>query len=47
MTISGTIEEFAHGIWDHLNQENKISLYVRFTDLASGTYQEIILNKNQ
>ena len=47
VTISGTMEEFAHGIWDHLNQENKISLYVRFTDLASGTYQEIILNKNQ
>ena len=47
VAISGTMEEFAHGIWDHLNQENKISLYVRFTDLASGTHQEIILNKNQ
>ncbi len=34
-------------IWDNLNEDNKISLYVRYTDLASGEFEENILNKNQ
>ena len=34
-------------IWDNLNEDNKISLYVRYTDLATGEFEENILNKNQ
>ena len=34
-------------IWDNLNEDNKISLYVRYTDLESGEFEENILNKNQ
>ena len=41
-----SLEDFAQLLWDNLNQANKISLYVRFTDLAGGTYQETIVNKH-
>ena len=34
-------------IWNHLNEANKISLYVRYTDLATGTWEERIVNKYQ
>ena len=34
-------------IWENLNEDNKISLYVRYTDLATGEFEENILNKNQ
>ena len=45
--ISGTIDEFAGMIWESLNEENKVSLFVRFIDLESGKYEERILNKNK
>ncbi len=32
-------------LWDSLNEANKISLFVRFTDLATGTWTERIVNK--
>ena len=47
VAISGTPETFAEEIWSSLNKANRISLYVRFTDLATGEYQEIIRNKYQ
>ena len=45
VAIAGDIDEFAQKVWDSLNEANKISLYVRFTDLESGAYQETIVNK--
>lgn len=45
--ISGGIEEFTNEIWTSLNEDNKVSLFVRFIDLESGKYEECILNKNQ
>ena len=47
VAITGTMEEFTNMVWNNLNEANKISLYVRFTDLATGEYEETILNKNQ
>ena len=44
--ISGGIEEFTNEIWNSLNEDNKVSLFVRFIDLASGKYEEKIINKN-
>ncbi len=38
--------EFAEYIWDSLNEENKISLYVRYTDIKTGEYTETLINKN-
>ena len=45
--ISGGIEEFTNEIWSSLNEDNKVSLFVRFIDLESGKYEEKILNKNK
>ena len=45
VAITGTMEEFTDLVWNNLNPDNKISLYVRFTDLATGAYQETIINK--
>ena len=43
--IPDDIDAFADRIWNALNDENKISLFVRYTDLASGEYQQKIINK--
>ena len=44
--ISGGIDEFTKLIWDNLNPENKVSLFVRFIDIATGKYESRIVNKN-
>ena len=38
--------EFAELLWDNLNADNKVSLYVSFIDLASGQADSVIINKN-
>lgn len=45
--ISGTIDEFTKMVWDSLNADNKVSLFVRFIDIATGTYESRIVNKHQ
>ena len=45
VAITGDIDKFTQTIWESLNSANKISLYVRFTDLETGAYQETIVNK--
>lgn len=45
--IKADIEEFANEIWESLNVENKISLYVRYTDIETGKYTDKIINKNR
>ena len=47
VAIGNDMEEFIQLIWNNLNENNKISLYVRFTDLETGAYDETIINKNQ
>ncbi|MBR6345382.1 MAG: IMP cyclohydrolase [Lachnospiraceae bacterium] len=44
--IEGTIEEFTDKIWNSLNEDNKVSLFVRFIDIATGEYETKIVNKN-
>lgn len=44
--IKNDIEEFANEIWESLNGDNKISLYVRYTDIETGNYTDKIINKN-
>lgn len=41
------MDEFTSMIWESLNEENKVSLFVRYIDLESGTYETRIVNKNQ
>ena len=47
VAIEGNIDSFSGMLWESLNGENKVSLFVRFIDIASGTYETRILNKNQ
>ena len=41
------IDEFSEALWDALDENNRISLYVRYTDLKTGAVSETILNKNR
>ena len=41
------IDVFTDKIWTSLNEDNKVSLFVRFIDIASGTYETRIVNKNK
>ena len=45
--ISGDIDEFTDMIWNSLNEENKVSLFVRYIDITTGQYENRIVNKNQ
>ena len=47
VAITGDIDTFAAALWESLNEANKISLFVRFTDLASDTFTQRIFNKPQ
>ncbi len=44
--IPNDIDEFTNGLWDALNEENKVSLFVRFIDLRTKKTQSRIINKN-
>ncbi len=45
--ISGNIDEFTDMVWNNLNADNKVSLFVRFVDLATGKADTRIVNKNK
>ena len=46
VAIEGDIDTFAGKIWENLNAQNKVSLFARYIDLASGAYESRIINKN-
>lgn len=46
VAIPDSIDDFADEIWTNLDENNKISLYVRYTDLTDGSYEEKLINKN-
>ena len=45
--ISGEIDAFTQMLWNSLNEENKVSLFVRYIDIESGTWESRIVNKNK
>lgn len=45
--INGNIDDFTNEIWSSLNEDNKVSLFVRFIDIESGKWETRILNKNK
>ena len=45
--IQGDIDQFTAALWENLNQDNKVSLFVRFIDLSTGKQETRIVNKNQ
>lgn len=44
--ILDDIDEFTNKLWNALDNDNKISLYVRYTDLATGECENRLINKN-
>ena len=47
VAISGDIHTFTETIWENLNLDNKVSLFVRYIDIATGKYETVIINKNK
>ena len=47
VAVSNDIDAFTAELWDNLNEANKISLFVRYTDLATHTYEQRIINKHR
>jgi IMP cyclohydrolase len=45
--IPDEIDAFTDLVWNSLNQDNKVSLFVRFIDIASGSYETRIVNGNK
>lgn len=45
--IPADIDEFTNEIWNNLDEDNKISLYVRYTDLETGKQDVRLINKNK
>ena len=45
VAIEGDLDALTAAVWESLNDDNKISLFVRFTDLETHTFQQRIVNK--
>ena len=45
--IEEDIDDFTNTLWNSLNEDNKVSLFVRYIDIATGEYETRIVNKNK
>ena len=45
--IQGDIDSFVGDVWNSLNEDNKVSLFVRYIDIETGEYETRIVNKNK
>ena len=45
INIPNCIEEFTGGLWEALNEDNKVSLFVRYIDIATGEEKTKVVNK--
>ena len=46
VAMDNDMDAFAEMLWKNLNEDNKISLFVRYTDLKTGAYEQKIFNKH-
>lgn len=44
--IPDSLDEFAAMLWSSLNEDNKVSLFVRYIDRKSGQWESVIKNKH-
>ncbi|SFG12798.1 IMP cyclohydrolase-like protein [Lachnospiraceae bacterium C7] len=44
--IEGDIDTFTNLVWKNLNDDNKVSLFVRYINIETGKYETRIVNKN-
>ena len=47
VSIPDDMEAFTDMLWNSLNEDNKVSLFVRYIDIATGEYETKIINKNK
>ncbi len=47
IAIPDRLDDFADILWESLNEDNKVSLFVRYIDIATGNYETRIINKNR
>ena len=47
VAIPDDIDAFTELLWSSLNADNKVSLFVRYIDIETGSYESRIVNKNQ
>ncbi len=47
VAMEDDIDVFTEKLWNALDENNKISLYVRYTDLADGSVSTTLINKNR
>jgi hypothetical protein len=47
VAIPDDIDEFTELVWNSLNEENKVSLFVRYINIETGKYETRIINKNK
>ncbi|MCI8400497.1 MAG: inosine monophosphate cyclohydrolase [Lachnospiraceae bacterium] len=45
--IAGDIDEFTQMVWKSLNEDNKVSLFVRYINIADGSWETRIINKHE
>ena len=45
IAIPNDIDEFTADLWNNLDENNKISLYVRYMNLENGTFTDKLINK--
>lgn len=46
IAVPNDIDELTNKIWSNLNEQNKISIYVRYIDIATGETENRMINKN-
>lgn len=46
ISLDQDIEQFSQSLWDSLDTENRIALYVRYTDLDTGSFKQKLINKH-
>lgn len=47
ISIEDDIDRFGSSLWENLNVDNKVSLFVRYINLSDGTFESRIYNKNK
>ena len=47
VAVPDDIDAFCADIWNNLDANNRISLYVRYTDLTDGSIEEKVINRNK
>ena len=47
VNLDGDIDTFTNLVWNNLNEDNKVSLFVRYIDIETGKYESRIINKNK